>query len=191
MSAEPVPNWLRPPVGGFKAADLDTLPELPPHTELIDGGLVFVSPQREFHDSTGFLLRLGLSSTCPSTWRVRQNMSIVLQERQRLEPDVSVIRAEASRADATWYPASDVLLAVEIVSPESEIRDRQRKPQLYAEAGIPHFWRIEEADHKPVVYVYELDAATRSYVPTGIHHDRLKLSVPFDIDVDLNAVASM
>ncbi|WP_442778017.1 hypothetical protein [Streptomyces echiniscabiei] len=29
--------------------DLFTLPDLPPHTELIDGSLVFVSPRRRFH----------------------------------------------------------------------------------------------------------------------------------------------
>jgi hypothetical protein len=36
--------------------------------------------------------------------------------------------------------------------------------------------------------VYELDPATRAYAVTGIHHDRLKLAVPFDIDIDLTAV---
>ena len=39
---------------------------------------------------------------------------------------------------------SRVMLAVEVVSPESEARDRHRhrKPQLYAHAGIPHFWLV-------------------------------------------------
>lgn len=39
-----------------------------------------------------------------------------------------------------------------------------------------------------VVYVYELDPATNRYVPVGIFHDRLKISVPFEIDIDLTAV---
>jgi hypothetical protein len=39
-----------------------------------------------------------------------------------------------------------------------------------------------------VVYVYELDPATRAYALTGIYHDRLKVSVPFLIDVDLGAI---
>jgi hypothetical protein len=37
----------------------------------------------------------------------------------------------------------------------------------------------------PVVYVYELDPATSSYVVTGIHHKRLKLEVPFLLDINL------
>jgi hypothetical protein len=32
---------------------------------------------------------------------------------------------------------------------------------------------------------------TASYVPTGIHHDRLKLSVPYTIDIDLTAIDRM
>jgi Uma2 family endonuclease len=50
-----------------------------------------------------------------------------------------------------------VVLAVEVVSPDSENRDRARKPQLYAEAGIPHFWRIGDSSGRITVYVYGLD----------------------------------
>lgn len=76
-------------------------------------------------------------------------------------------------------------MVIEVVSVESERRDRERKPQLYASAGIEHFWRIENVDDRPVAYTYELDPATKSYVPTGIHHDRLQTTVPFPIDIDL------
>jgi hypothetical protein len=55
-------------------------------------------------------------------------------------------------------------------------------------AGIPHFWRVEENGGLPVVYVYELDPAARAYVPTGIHRDELRLTVPFPIDIDLTAI---
>jgi Uma2 family endonuclease len=84
-----------------------------------------------------------------------------------------------------------VLLAVEVVSPDSEERDRKRKPQLYAEAGIPHFWRVENNSRRPTVYVYELDPATRAYALTGIHHDRLKTPVPFDVDIDLTEIDNL
>lgn len=39
-----------------------------------------------------------------------------------------------------------------------------------------------------MVHVYELDDATKSYVPMGIFHNRLELTVPFPIDIDLAAV---
>jgi hypothetical protein len=45
---------------------------------------------------------------------------------------------------------------------------------------------VEENNGLPVVYVYELDPATNAYAITGIHHGRLKLSVPFPVDIDLD-----
>lgn len=44
--AAPEPRWAVPPVGGRTADDLDTLPNLPPHTELIDGSLAIVTRGR-------------------------------------------------------------------------------------------------------------------------------------------------
>lgn len=79
-------------------------------------------------------------------------------------------------------------LVIEVVSPESEARDRKLKPARYAEAGIPHLWRVEEHDGGAVVYVYELDPATRTYTPTGIHHGKLDVPVPFPINIDLDGL---
>lgn len=189
MSAEPIPDWLFPPPQGFTADDLDRLPGLPPHTELIDGSLVLVSPQKLFHTLTLSLLEQGLRRGVPAHLRVRREMTVTLGPRQRPEPDVLVVRAEGEAGNQqTAYRPDMVELAVEVVSPESEERDRERKPQLYAKAGIRHFWRVEDVSGKPTVYVYELDPATSTYALTGIHHDRLKLTVPFDIDIDLTEI---
>jgi Uma2 family endonuclease len=150
MTAEPpgedTPRWSVPPHDGYTVDDLFPLPDLPPHTELIDGGRVSAADE-------------GL--------------------------------------DQTSYAVKDVVLAVEVVSPESQSRDRETKPLTYARAGIPHFWLVERAcsDQYPVVHAYELDAVTRTYGLTGIHHDRLKITVPFDIaidiDISLNALRTL
>lgn len=191
MTAEPLPAWAFPPPGGFTADDLDRIPDLPPHTELIDGSLVFVSPQKYFHSLAVDLLISALRQAAPKSLRVCREMTIALDNRNRPEPDVSVLLAEAVTAEAheTGFQAADVVLAVEVVSPESQERDRKRKPQLYAEAGIPHFWLVEQGEvRRPVVQVFELSTVTRTYVPTGIHHDRLKLPVPFTVDIDLTEI---
>jgi Uma2 family endonuclease len=188
----PIPDWFIPPQDGFTAEDLDRLPQLPPHTELLDGSLVLVSPQADFHTLTMDLLVNGLRRTAPAEVRVRREMSVILGPRQRPEPDVVVIHSGADPGPRrTAYRPADVLLAVEVVSPDSEERDRKRKPQLYAEAGIPHFWRVENNSRRPTVYVYELDPATRAYALTGIHHDRLKTPVPFDVDIDLTEIDNL
>ncbi|RIQ20197.1 Uma2 family endonuclease [Jiangella rhizosphaerae] len=189
MSAAPVPDWLRPPPGGFTADDLDRLPDLPPHTELIDGSLVFVSPQSTFHALVISCLEHRLRQQAPASLRVRREMTVTLGRQQRPEPDVLVIKAAAAGGmDLTTYRAEDVVLAVEVISPDSEARDRVRKPQLYAEAGIGYFWLVENVGGKPVVHVYELDPLTRAYLPAGSHHGHLRVEVPFDVDIDLTEI---
>ncbi|MDX5577864.1 Uma2 family endonuclease [Streptomyces griseus] len=196
MTAEPTTahssRWPVPPQDGYTVDDLFTLPDLPPHTELIDGSLVFVSPQRDFHSTMIDLLMTGLRSTAPPEVKARREMTVVLDRRNAPEPDISVVRTEAvTGLDVTRYQAADVLLAVEVVSPDSEARDHEAKPHKYATAGIPHFWLVEMTgtDQHPVVRVYELDPVTKAYALTGIHHDRLKTGVPFPVDIDISAEA--
>ncbi|MFJ9615755.1 Uma2 family endonuclease [Streptomyces noursei] len=184
-------HWPRPPVDGYTVDDLFTLPDLPRHTELIDGSLVFASPQNNFHADVTYLLVNGLRMTLPAELKVRRDMTVILDRRNGPEPDVSVIRKAADTGpDQMSYQATDVLLAIEVVSPASESRDRTTKPWKYAAAGIPHFWLVDMAgpDDHPVVQVHELGKATGTYALTGIYHDRVKLSVPYAIDIDLTAI---
>ncbi|MFF8913851.1 Uma2 family endonuclease [Streptomyces sp. NPDC015032] len=192
MTAEPIAahssRWPVPPQDGYTVDDLFTLTDLPPHTELLDGSLVFVSPQRRFHAKMIDLLMNGLRATVPQDLKAEREMTVVLDRRNGPEPDISVVRADAvTDLEQTRFQAADVLLAVGFVSPDSEARDRHAKPQKYAAAGIPNFWLVETAgsDQHPVVRVYELDPLSKAYALTGIHHDRLKTGVPFAIDIDI------
>jgi Uma2 family endonuclease len=182
-------QWPRPPEGGWTADDLDRLPNLPAHTELIDGILVLVCPRTLFHLRTMRLLATVLLDKAPDELDVLQDFTVTLDRHNRLEPDVLVFRAGADTGpkDTRLLP-HDVILAIEVVSEDSVARDREMKPLKYAKAGIRHFWRVEENDGLPVVYVYELDPATAAYTPTGIFHDKLELTVPFPIEVDLTAI---
>lgn len=189
---EGLPSWVFPPDEGFTAEDLDRIPQLPAHTELIDGSLVFVSPQARFHMLAISLLEMMLRRFLPDGLRVRREMTVSLDEQQRPEPDIMIVRESAGTSmDQTTYSPKDVVLVVEVVSPDSRVRDRERKPQLYAESGITHMWRVENDNGEPVVYTFELEPASHKYVPTGIHHNRLKVAVPFDIDVDLTEIRNM
>ncbi|WCN06748.1 Uma2 family endonuclease [Streptomyces sp. M92] len=197
MTAESVEHrvqWPVPPQDGYTVDDLFTLPDLPPHTELIDGSLVFVSPQRRFHANVIDLLVWGLRAGLPAEFKVSREMTTILDRRNGPEPDVSIVRAEAVTGPAqTSYLAEDVLLAVEVVSPDSESRDRTTKPQKYAAAGIPNFWRVEQGgtDGRPVIHVYELDPMTKAYVHMGMHRDQIKVEKPYVIDIDLTAIDNL
>lgn len=190
MTVDPVRDWPIPPSGGFTVDDFLLMRDLPKHTELIDGGLVFVSPQRKWHRRVVDLFARMLDSQSPVGLRADREMAVRLGKRQMPEPDVIVVTEDAFHRDEpqTYYFAEDVLLAVEVVSPDSEERDRTTKPLKYAESAIRHYWRVERgADNQVIVYAYELDPVTVRYVPVGIYHDRLTTTAPFLLDIDLTS----
>lgn len=182
-------RWPLPPPGGWTADDLDKLPNLPPHTELIDGILVLMSPQTRFHSRTIHFLVQALTDQAPEHLEAIGEMTMRMDSKNRPEPDVLVVPVDADAGPReTWFKPQDVFLAVEVVSADSVERDRELKPRKYAQAGVPHFWRVEEDEGLPVVYVYELDPATRAYALSGIHRKQLKVDLPYPIDIDLTAV---
>ncbi|MEW2413427.1 Uma2 family endonuclease [Streptomyces sp. NPDC046866] len=188
---DPAYRWPVPPAGGWTGDDLDRLPNLPPHTELIDGSLIFVSPQSVFHERAIDFIKWQLQSLAPDDAEVFREFTIDIDENNRPEPDVVVVDGDVvGDRTQTRFPAESVRLAVEVVSPDSVERDRSTKPLKYARARIPHFWRVEDREGQAVVYVYELDPATKAYVATGIFHDRLKVSVPFPVDLDLTEITA-
>lgn len=184
-----LPEWMRPPrPEGWFAEDLDHLAEAPRHTELIDGALVFMmSPQRSWHGRLVTSLAVSLAQQAPSGIEVKREMTIRLDERNRPEPDLLVTTASYD-PDRTWYSPETILLVVEVVSSESAHRDRTVKLRKYAEAGIAHYWRIEEEEDAPVVHAYELDGPTRAYAPSGIHRNTLQTSNLFGIEIDLDTL---
>jgi Uma2 family endonuclease len=190
MDVEPLPDWVIPPPEGFTTEEFLRMRGLPRHTELIDGSLVFASPQNKWHVRMIDLLGGELGDQAPAGVRAERDMTVKLAKRQAPEPDVLVVTSEAYGREepSTHYFADDVIMAVEVVSPDSVDRDRDTKPHKYAAAGIRHFWRVENDEGRTVVYVYERDPATGVYALTGIHHERLRVTVPFDIDIDLEAV---
>lgn len=183
------PTWPTPPEGGWTADDLERLPNLPPHTELIDGSLVFVSPQTLFHSRAVSFFEWQLQSVAPDEVQVVRELTIDIDRQNRPEPDVVVVRTDAvENAKQTRFPANAVVLAIEVVSEESVSRDRETKPLKYARAKIPHYWRVENENDRAVVHVFELEPTTGTYTSTGIFRERMKTDVPFTIELDLSAI---
>ncbi|MEU0057751.1 Uma2 family endonuclease [Streptomyces sp. NPDC006334] len=196
MTAQPAEQsgWRMPPLDGYTVDDLLTLPDLPPHTELIDGSLVLVSPQRWFHFTAIDLLVTGLRRTLPPDLKVAREMTVVLDRRNGPEPDISVIKAAARKGpDQTYFEAEDVILAVEVISPESEARDRLTKTHKYAAAGIRYYWLVEMtgSNRHPAIEVFELSDDTGSYRQTGSYGDRIKVDQPYPIDIDLTEIDNL
>jgi Uma2 family endonuclease len=187
-----LPDWMRPPrAEGWFADDLDNLSEAPRHTELIDGALVFMmSPQKVWHARAVTALTNTLTQQAPDGVEVDREVTVRLDDRNRPEPDVIVTTASVD-ANRTWFAPEDVVLVIEVVSPESAHRDRTVKLRKYAEAGIAHYWLVENENDLPVVHVYELDGPTRVYAPAGIHRGTVARPVPFEIAIDLKALVRL
>jgi Uma2 family endonuclease len=181
-----LPEWMRPPrAEGWLADDLDRLPEAPRHTELIDGVLVFrMFPQRAWHSRVVTSLTNQIGDQAPDSFEVEHAMTIRLDEHNRPEPDVLATTAKYD-PDRTWYAPEDVVLVVEVVSPESAHRDRTVKLAKYAKAGIRHYWRVEDEGDATAIHVYELDDATAAYAPAGIFRKQLRVAAPFPIELDV------
>src|SRR4051812_37694992 len=67
-----LPPWMQPPrPSGWEADDLDQVPDLPRHTELIDGALIFMmSPQRSWHSRVVENLTVTLRQQAPEGFDV-------------------------------------------------------------------------------------------------------------------------
>jgi Uma2 family endonuclease len=163
---------------------LDNLPpDLPKHTQLIRGTLV-MSPQKALRMEIVDALKALIAKQCPPEFRVQRGMAIKKSQCSAPEPDLSIIHADAFRRDKSIYLPDEVVLTGEVISPESEERDRDDKPIIYAHMGIPTYWLIEIGeDFAPVAHEHYLDAGVYKLMKT--HVGRLTTDVPFSIDIAL------
>ncbi|GGM43018.1 hypothetical protein GCM10012275_12470 [Longimycelium tulufanense] len=184
---EPDPWWSYKPPGEWTFEDLHVIPYH--HIDLIDG-VPHVMVTSPYHDRVVDRLLRILEDLAPADAVVMREKSVRMRRnsgRNRPEPDVLIINADAFSLRRSVYDPTDVLLAVEVVSPESTERDRVIKPALYADSGIPHLWRIEESpDERPVVYAYEL--VEGSYGNERVFADRVEVNAPFRIGFDITAI---
>lgn len=139
-----------PPAEGWMAEDLDRLPGLPRRTELIDGTLVFMSPQTKFHMRTMRLLEHSLLRQAPDGLDVFREFSVKLDSRNRPEPDVLVVPAGADTGPKeSCLQPHDVILAVEVVSEEP--RQGTARPSLVS--TLPQAWSTSGASSRaPTVF---------------------------------------
>lgn len=147
-----------------------------PRLELVDGVLHLMTPATVRHQRVVRKLAAALEAVCPDNLRIVWEQEVRLADDHRRNPDVLAINATAFDLDGYSYPPSEVLLAVEVVSPGTQTTDRIHKPGEYQKAGIRHYWRIET---KPGValHTYQL-GETGQYLETGIFREGDTTAVP-------------
>jgi Uma2 family endonuclease len=175
-------------VGPWTEQDYLGLPADRQRIELLDGSLL-VSPSAGYrHQRLSFQLCYALSVAAPAGLEVLEAINIRIAPGRILIPDLAVVNTPG--VDRTVAEPADVVLVVEITSPGNAVVDRALKPQLYAQAGIPHYLLIELGAEPPTAVAFRLRQSC--YVPVRRvgRGERLRLDEPLHIDVDLAVLAA-
>lgn len=140
MSEPAVITWPhRPP---FTVDDLFELPDDGNRYEVL-GGQLLVSPRpTPMHQWVAMRLRDLFMSVIPRNTWVLPECAVALPDGDGPVPDVTVTSAHP-RMTRRALPVDRVHTVAEIVSPSNAKFDRMFKPQIYGDAGIPCYWRVE------------------------------------------------
>ena len=104
--------------------------------ELLDGLLVEMSPQGDSHVTLIVLLTRHFRMA--EAWLMVQ-LPLEASVRSKPEPDLALIR-DGNRSN--WRRPGGALLVVE-VAVTSHRKDRGKKLEIYAQAGIPTYWLVD------------------------------------------------
>ncbi|GAA3929625.1 Uma2 family endonuclease [Actinoplanes auranticolor] len=182
MTAQPAGRvmWTLDPVKQRMAAytleDVLSLPEDAPRVELRDGVMIVVPSPSIGHQQIGNLLWMWLRQHAPDHFEPATAVGVAVGLRDSLEPDVLLLRRPLTLTHHFLLPDQTVVV-VEVVSPGTRRRDRMEKPVIYAAAGIPHYWRIEQDP----VHVFAYDLVGGSYELVADSAEELVLTAPFEI----------
>jgi Uma2 family endonuclease len=159
---------------------------LTPRYELVDGDLLVTpAPSGRHQRIVGqlyFLLRpyvarhgLGELRLGPAT--------VSLTRDSRFEPDLFVIPSVGGRRPRANDPVTQVLLAIEVLSPGSARHDRITKRRFFQRQGVPEYWIVDgEAEAFEIWHPADERAAL---VDDLVHWRPAGASEPFDLDVPL------
>ncbi|MGW3041589.1 Uma2 family endonuclease [Kitasatospora sp. NPDC001159] len=199
MTAEPINEpvddrieWFLPPAQGWTYEQARKF-DLPFEWDLVDGVIAVRGQTNFWHDQVRSGLERRLFAARVEPCAVLPERCMLLDESNTAKPDVVVF--DKTRLDVfelDCLPVESVLLAVEVVSHGTRANDRFGKPGLYAEKGIPYYWRVERGlDNLPIVHEFHRDEEKGVYLPVAQHEGVLRTSVPYPVEIDLAEVVEL
>jgi Uma2 family endonuclease len=151
MSAQPETPWSLAHRRPLTVADLPE--DEVGRTELIDGG-VYVTPAADVEHQilvARWTQRLG--SVAPSQLVASPGGNVIANDQTLLIPDVWVIDPSAIVQGGLGVDPGGLVLAVEITSPSTRVRDLTIKRVLYERWGVPYVL-VDRDTAPPTVTVY-------------------------------------
>ncbi|MDR7169843.1 Uma2 family endonuclease [Nocardia kruczakiae] len=164
--AMPTPDassMLQPMADRWTSADLAHLPDNGIRYEVLNGQLIVNAAPKPRHQELLTWLLIALTSAMPQDHWVLPGVGVLIGDDEPI-PDLVAGRGAVDK-DERGVHAEQVDLAVEIVSASTTLQDRMVKPIVYAQAGIPNYWRIEinsvkgrlPGEDLPVLFAYALN----------------------------------
>ncbi|MFI7680856.1 Uma2 family endonuclease [Actinophytocola sp. NPDC049390] len=163
------------------------------YTELIEGRLIMSPSPVPDHNNAALELAVALRPRLPEDFEVQMDVDVDLQLALSDEPgssrrpDLIVVQRDARkrvRSEGGMIRASEVLLAVEIVSPSSKRMDHVHKRNDYADAGIPNYWIIDIDD--PISLTACRLTEQFGYQDDQVVTGTFRTDVPFPVEINLD-----
>jgi Uma2 family endonuclease len=100
-------------------------------------------------------------------------------------PDIAIVDRQVADSSTTRFQPGSVLAVVEIVSPSTHTTDRVVKPDVYAAANVPLYFRVELEGPAPEMLAFELRRSGRHvHLMTAPAGTRTTIDRPFAFAVD-------
>ena len=156
-------------------ADLDALPDDGLRHELIDGHFVMSPAPGSDHQTLAMRLAALIDQTVRGTHlKVLAAPYDVALGPHVVEPDVLVApKADFTAMDLPVPP----LLVIEVLSPSTRHLDSGRKREIYAEAGVAHYWIVDPDE--PAITTYALVGGGYRQTAQAVGDQTLHVQHPF------------
>jgi Uma2 family endonuclease len=119
--------------------------------ELLEGCVVEMVPQEPPHASVTSSFGNDFVLLFAGKAWIRQQLPITIAPDSEPEPDIAVVRIDATRYRDRHPHPEDVYLLIEI-SDSTLNYDRNRKARVYARANIPEYWVVDVNQRQVLVF---------------------------------------
>ena len=126
---------------------LDALPDTGERHEIIDGERFVTPAPSGDHQSVVYELAVRLHAYVATISGAKaaispSNVWRSDRKKNRVQPDIFVLRRMGGERPQYPYHLRDVMLAIEIASPGNPLLDYQVKRDLYLREGVPEYWVV-------------------------------------------------
>lgn len=137
------------------AAEFFELPETTQITELLDGELIVSPTPVPVHQRLSRRLARLVEDKMPHGEVFTAPLSVYLDEANIPEPDVIWVAANSRCKVGEKYLEGPPDLVIEILSPSTSKRDKEKKFDLYERFEIYEYWIVDPANEDLTVWILE------------------------------------